>query len=76
MTLKLSLQRAGLGTSRGIPSDATIEQVQAALEEDFPSLGRMLIAREEYTFCACDDGYTWTMTFDEVRYPSYEDRSP
>lgn len=56
----------GLGTSRNIPADATIEQVQAGLMEDFPTLGRMLVVREEYVFCACDDGYIWTITFDEV----------
>lgn len=34
--------------------------------EDFPTLGRILVVREDYTFCACDDGYIWTITFDEV----------
>lgn len=58
--------RPGLGKSRNIPADATIEQVQAGLMEDFPTLGRMLVVREEYAFCACDDGFIWTITFDEV----------
>ena len=58
---------AGLGTSRGIPAGATFEQVQTALSEDFPMLGRILVAREEYIYCACDDGFIWTVTFDEVR---------
>lgn len=57
----------GLGASRDVPADATIEQVQTALAEDFPSIGRVLVAREEYTFCVCEDGYVWTVTFDEVR---------
>lgn len=35
--------------------------------EDFPALGRMLVVREEYAFCACDDGFIWTIAFDEVR---------
>lgn len=56
----------GLGTSRNIPADATIEQVQAGLMEDYPTLGRMLVVREEYAFCACEDGFIWTITFDEV----------
>lgn len=56
----------GLGSSRNIPADATIEQVQTGLMEDFPTLGRMLVFREDYAFCACDDGFLWTITFDEV----------
>ncbi|CAM9102436.1 unnamed protein product [Scytosiphon promiscuus] len=54
------------GKSRNIPADATIEQVQAGLTEDFPTLGRMLVVREEYAFCACEDGFIWTVTFDEA----------
>lgn len=34
--------------------------------EDFPTLGRLLVVREDYTFCACDNGFIWTITFDEV----------
>eukprot|EP00752_Nemacystus_decipiens_P003960 g3626.t1 len=61
-----SLYYPGLGSSRNIPADATIEQVQTGLMEDFPTLGRILAVREDYTFCACDDGFIWTITFDEA----------
>ncbi|CAM9763265.1 unnamed protein product [Pylaiella littoralis] len=66
-----SLYYPGLGTSRNIPADATIEQVQAGLMEDFPTLGRILVVREEYVFCACDDGYIWTIIFDEAEGEIY-----
>lgn len=59
--------RAGLGRSQNIPADAAIEQVQTVLAEDFPSLGRILVVREEYVYCTCNGSYIWTVTFDEVR---------
>ncbi|CAM9774934.1 unnamed protein product, partial [Discosporangium mesarthrocarpum] len=55
-----------LGITRNIPASATVEQVQTAISEDLPELGRVLVTREPYDFCACTGGYTWTFTFDEL----------
>ena len=35
--------------------------------EDIPSLGLMKVSREVYEWCACDDGYVWTVTFMGLR---------
>ena len=35
--------------------------------EDIPSLGLMKVSREAYEWCACDDGYVWSVTFMGLR---------
>jgi hypothetical protein len=55
----------GLGTTGDIPAGASPDQVQTILQSDLPALGRVLVQREPYTYCACANAYTWTLTFDE-----------
>jgi hypothetical protein len=60
-----SLSYPGLGTTGDIPAGASPDQVQTILASDLPALGRVLVQREPYVYCACGNAWTWTLTFDE-----------
>lgn len=50
------------GPSRRIRYDASPEQLQVALELDL-GIGSVAVTRSRNDFCACDNAYSWTITF-------------
>ena len=55
-----------LGPSRPIPYNADPSMIAAFLAFDMPELGKVIVTKEAYTFCACENAYTWTITFTEL----------
>ena len=51
------------GTTVDLLADAPAETVKVELERSFPHLGAIAVSRTPYTWCACDDAYSWTVTF-------------
>ena len=51
----------GQFTTRPIPFDAPAQKMKQILEEDMPSLGKVLVTRTNVN--AFDGGYNWTVTF-------------
>jgi hypothetical protein len=52
-----------LGPTRQIPVNVDPLMLQAILAYDLPQLGKVIIERDPYIFCACENAFTWTLTF-------------
>jgi len=55
-----------LGPTRPIPVNVDPSMLQAILFEDIPALGNVTVSREAYIFCACENAFTWTLTFNDL----------
>ena len=53
------------GPTRRIRYDASPEQLQVALELDL-AIDRVYVSRTKNTYCACENGYEWIITFDSM----------
>jgi len=51
------------GETFEILHDAPSDTISVALQEAFPELGVVLVSREDYTWCACNEAYVWHITF-------------
>jgi hypothetical protein len=60
------LLHGNLGPTALIPANADYAILAAALRADIPSLGNVTVSREPYIFCACDNAFTWTLTFHDI----------
>jgi len=54
------------GYTRSIPVNVQPGGLVAVLNADLPHLGRVTVTREAYIFCACDNAFTWTITFHDL----------
>ena len=54
------------GKTRPILVDVLPSSLVTILSEDLPHLGRITATREAYIFCACENAYTWTLTFHDL----------
>jgi hypothetical protein len=61
-----SLSYPGFGSTRDIPHDVSVDQLQTFLRQDIPEIGRVLVSRETNVYCSCQGGFHWTLTFDEL----------
>jgi len=52
-----------LGPTAGIPANANADMIEAIIRFDLPSLGAVTVTREAYIFCACENAFTWMITF-------------
>ena len=55
-----------LGPTQGIPANANADMIEAIIRFDLPSLGAVTVTREAYIFCACENAFTWTITFLDI----------
>lgn len=60
------LSHGTLGFTQLIPANADYRVLEAIIRFDLPSLGNVTVNREAYIFCACDNAYTWTLTFNDI----------
>lgn len=58
----------GKGYTLAIPATATADDVQAAIE-DMLDVGDVAVTRTPYLYCACNDAYTWHVTFLDLKSP-------
>eukprot|EP01034_Spumella_vulgaris_P023126 gene23126-29319_t len=61
-----SISYQGLGPSGPIPFNADPTVLSAILLFDLPSLGTVTVTKQPYTFCACDNAFTWSLTFNDL----------
>jgi len=54
------------GYTRAIPVNVQPGGLVAILNADLEHLGRVTVTREAYIFCACDNAFTWTVTFHDL----------
>lgn len=52
-----------LGSTLEIPINANPTILKSIIERDAFSVGLVEITRTSYTFCACENAYSWTITF-------------
>lgn len=52
--------------SRAIPANVNEGMLAAILQEDLPHLGQITVSREAYIYCACENAFTWSVTFTEL----------
>lgn len=53
------------GASRQIPVNADGPMLASVFSYDFPAVGKVVVNREPYIYCACEGAYKWTVTFEE-----------
>lgn len=54
------------GPTRPIAADVTPTMLVILLQQALPQLGNVTVNREPYIFCACENAFLWTLTFNDV----------
>jgi hypothetical protein len=52
--------------TRSIPINANEGMLEAIIEADLPHLGEVEVSRQAYIYCACENAFTWSITFTEL----------
>lgn len=55
-----------LGSTRPIPANADPTIMEVYIMTDLSYLGVVTVTREPYIYCACDNAFTWTITFHDL----------
>ena len=55
------------GPTRPIPADVSEIMMKIMLEESISDFGNVTVVREPYIYCACNNAFLWTLTFNEIR---------
>lgn len=54
------------GPTQLIPANADESMVESVINFDLSSLGKVIVTREPYIFCACKNAFLWTVTFIDI----------
>jgi hypothetical protein len=66
LKMKGSYGNVDTGYTRFLDANVNADMLRTILHADIPSLGTIEISREAYIYCACENAFTWTITFADL----------